>query len=79
MKAFLYESEILKLKRKNAKLVLSETAAEVAEKIEAISIKSGIPTISYTNCANVFSISKIFITFKKYQIMKKGSKLSKYN
>ena len=54
MKVFLYEKPILKLERKNEKLPLREVAAEVAQKVETIWRKAGIPTVSHTRVAQLF-------------------------
>ena len=54
MKAFLYERPILKLERKNEKLPLREVAAEIAQKVETIRRKAGIPTVSHTRVAQLF-------------------------
>ena len=54
MTAFLYKRPILKLERKNEKLPLREVAAEVAQKVETVWRKAGIPTVSHTRVARLF-------------------------
>ena len=71
MKAFLYERPILKLERKNKKLRLREVAAEVAQKVETIWRKAGIPTVSHTR------VAQLFVTYhdKKYLLLLKSIQL----
>ena len=54
MKTFLYETPILKSKRKDGKLPLREIAAEVAQKVEAIRRKGTISTVSHTRIVQLF-------------------------
>ena len=70
MKTFLYERPILKLERKNEKLPLREVAAEVAQKVETIWRKAGIPTVSHTR------VAQLFVTYhdKKYLSLLKSVK-----
>ena len=68
MKAFLHERPILKLERKNEKLPLRKVAAEVAQKVETVWRKAGIPTVSHTRVAQMFVTyhdKKIFIAVEK--------------
>ena len=66
----MHEKQILKLERKNAKLPLREIATEVAQKIEAIWMKGGIPTVSH------IQIVQLFLTYhdKKYLLILKNIK-----
>ena len=66
----LYERPILKLERKNEKLPLREVAAEVAQKVETIWRKAGMPTVLHTR------VAQLFVTYhdKKYLLLLKSVK-----
>ena len=70
MKAFLYKRPTIKLERKNEKLPLREVAAEIAQKVETIWKKAGIPTVSHTR------VAQLFVTYhdKKYLSLLKSVK-----